>query len=66
VATTSSPLAPLLVIPRRVAHVKRFYRENFPNVKPPRDYHRLYSNDSWAVYGGRCNFTYYTPIDPPS
>jgi hypothetical protein len=62
----AAPLGPLLVVPRSVPHVKRFYRENFPNVKPPSDYRRLYMNDSWSVYVGRCGSSYSRPTGPPS
>jgi hypothetical protein len=46
----ADPLGRLLVVPRRVPHVKRFYRENFPNVTPPASYRAIYSNDSWKVF----------------
>jgi hypothetical protein len=54
----ASPLGPLLVVPRPVPHVKRFYRENFPRVTVPRGYRKLYTNDSWSVYwrSGSCTF----------
>ncbi len=50
VASGASPLGRLLVVPRRVGHVKRFYRENFPRVPRPRGYENLYANGSWRVY----------------
>jgi hypothetical protein len=52
----ASPLGPMLVTPRPVPHVKRFYRENFPRVPPPRGYRELYENGSWSVYyrSGSC------------
>ena len=50
VANGESPLSRLLLVPRRVSHVRRFYRENFPRVEPPADYRRLYENGSWRVF----------------
>jgi hypothetical protein len=46
----ADPLGRLLVVPRRVPHVRRFYKENFPNVTPPASYRAIYGNDSWKVY----------------
>jgi hypothetical protein len=62
VEKNASPLRELLVTPRAVPHVKRFYRENFPRVTPPRSYSELYENGSWSVYyrSGSC------PTGPPS
>ena len=53
----ASPLGPILVEPRAVPHVKRFYRENFPRVTLPRGYSKLYTNDSWSVYYRRGSCT---------
>ena len=51
----ASPLAGLLVVPRRTALPKRFYKQNFPTVQPPASYITLYENRSWRVYSApRC------------
>ena len=52
----ASPLQAILVTPRPVPHVRRFYRENFPRVTPPRGYGELYENGSWSVFyrAGSC------------
>jgi hypothetical protein len=48
-------LTSLLLVPRDTRPVRRFYRDAFPQVKPPRDYRRLYRNRDWAVYADpRC------------
>jgi hypothetical protein len=46
----ADPLGRLLVVPRRVPHVKRFYKENFPNVTLPASYRAIYGNGSWRVF----------------
>jgi hypothetical protein len=61
----ADPLGRLLVVPRPVPHVKRFYRENFPRVKAPADYRPLYANGSWSVYAAPgCGGA--SPTGPPS
>jgi hypothetical protein len=45
----ASPLGRLLVLPRAVPHVRTFYRQNFPMVRPPASYRPIYANDSWRV-----------------
>ena len=45
----ASPLGRVLVLPRAVPHVKRFYGPNFPHVKPPPTYRPVYANGSWRV-----------------
>jgi len=45
----AQPLGRLLLLPRSVPHMKNFYKQNFPKVKPPADYGLLYSNGSWKV-----------------
>jgi hypothetical protein len=46
----ASPLGRLLLVPRRVRLVKRFYRDAFPEVAPPAGYATLHRNRSWRVY----------------
>ena len=46
----ASPLGRLLLVPREVRRVTRFYRGEFPRVAPPEDYRTLYENRSWRVY----------------
>jgi hypothetical protein len=48
----ASPLGELLLVPRRVPNVRRFYRENFPRRtgRRPAGWRTLYSNGSWRVY----------------
>ena len=55
VESDASPLGELLLVPRRAAHVRRFYRENFPRVARPPGYATLYANGSWRVLASpRC------------
>jgi hypothetical protein len=49
----ADPLGRLLVLPRRVPHVRRFYKENFPNVSPPASYRAIYGNGSWKVFAAK-------------
>ena len=54
----TSPLGRLLLVPRRVRLVTRFYRENFPRVRRPAGYRTLYENRSWRVYAAEgCGVT---------
>ena len=46
----AAPLGRILVVPRKVPHVRRFYKENFPNVTPPASYRAIYGNGSWKVF----------------
>ena len=43
-------LGPVLVVPRDVPHVRRFYKENFPRASPPASFRKIYSNGSWKVF----------------
>ena len=45
-----SPLGRLLVVPRDRRMTRRFYREEFPRVRPPASYETIYRNDAWRVY----------------
>lgn len=48
----ASPLSQLLLIPRDVPNVRRFYRENYPRrtARRPPGWRTLYANRSWKVY----------------
>jgi hypothetical protein len=46
----ASSIGPILVLPRKVPWVRRFYKKNFPHVAPPSGYRRIYANGSWNVY----------------
>ena len=48
----TSPLGELLLIPRDVKSVRRFYRENYPRrtARRPPGWRTLYANRSWKVY----------------
>jgi hypothetical protein len=52
IARRASPLGRLLLVPRRVRNVTRFYRENFPRrtARRPPGWSTLYQNRSWRVY----------------
>ena len=39
----------LLLFPRHVRVVRRFYKENFPQARPPATYRELYRNATWKV-----------------
>ena len=49
VANDASPLADVLLLPRNVPLMRRFYQENFPRLKPPPGYREIYRNDAWRV-----------------
>ena len=48
----TSPLSELLLIPRDVRHVRRFYRSNYPRrtARRPPGWKTIYSNRTWKVY----------------
>ncbi|MDQ5808087.1 MAG: hypothetical protein M3320_05360 [Actinomycetota bacterium] len=48
----TSPLGELLLVPRKVGNVRRFYRANFPKraAQRPPGWRTLYVNRSWKVY----------------
>jgi hypothetical protein len=48
----SSPLSDLLLVPRDVRNVRRFYRANHPRrtARRPPGWRTLYLNRSWKVY----------------
>jgi hypothetical protein len=44
------PVGGPLLVPRRTYYARHFYKENFPTVKPPPGYHRVYENRTWRVF----------------
>ena len=52
IAKGASPLGRLLLVPRDVRNVRRFYRENFPRRtgRRPPGWRTLYANRSWKVF----------------
>jgi hypothetical protein len=51
----ASPLRGVLLLPRRVALMRRFYQENYPQLAPPRGYRQIYRNAAWRVLAApRC------------
>jgi len=49
VAAGASPLRDVLLAPRRVPLMRRFYQENFPRVTVPPGYREIYRNAAWRV-----------------
>jgi len=49
VANRASPLRDVLLLPRRVPLMRRFYQENFPRLEPPPGYEEIYRNAAWRV-----------------
>jgi hypothetical protein len=45
----ASPLADVLLQPRRVPLMRRFYQENFPPIETPPGYREIYRNAAWRV-----------------
>jgi hypothetical protein len=45
-----SPLGRVLLVPRDKKMTRRFYREEFPRVRPPASYETIYQNQAWRVY----------------
>jgi hypothetical protein len=45
----TAPFGRVLVLPRSSPVTRRFYRSNFPHVRPPAGYVQIYSNRSWRV-----------------
>ena len=46
----ASPLQRVLLAPRDVRAMRRFYDEEYPRIEPPADYRVIYRNDSWRVF----------------
>jgi hypothetical protein len=49
VAAGASPLRDVLLLPRQVPLMRRFYQENFPRVAVPPGYREIYRNAAWRV-----------------
>lgn len=45
----ASPLRRVLLAPRNVRSMRRFYDEEYPEITPPGSYRPVYRNDSWRV-----------------
>jgi len=55
IATNASPLRGVLLQPRRVPLMRRFYQENFPRIAVPAGYAEIYRNAAWRVVAApRC------------
>jgi hypothetical protein len=50
VANDASPLRDVLILPRNVPLMRRFYQENYPKLRPPAGYEPIYRNAAWRVY----------------
>jgi hypothetical protein len=46
----ASPLQRVLLAPRDVRSMRRFYDEEYPRIEPLADYRRVYRNRSWRVF----------------
>ncbi len=46
----ASPLRRVLLAPRDVRSMRRFYDEQYPRIEPPADYRPVYRNASWRVF----------------
>jgi hypothetical protein len=46
----ASPLQPVLLLPRDVRAMRRFYDEEYPRIQPPADHVLVHRNDSWRVF----------------
>jgi hypothetical protein len=49
VAGGASPLRDVLLLPRRVPLMRRFYQENFPRLQAPAGWREIHRNDAWRV-----------------
>jgi hypothetical protein len=49
IAAGASPLRDVLLTPRRVPLMRRFYQENFPRIDVPPGYREIYRNGAWRV-----------------
>ena len=50
VANGESPMRDVLLLPRNVPLMRRFYQENFPRLEPPPGYLQIYRNQAWRVF----------------
>jgi hypothetical protein len=46
----ASPLQRVLLAPRDVRPLRRFYDEEYPRIQPPADFRPVYRNRSWRVF----------------
>jgi hypothetical protein len=46
----ASPLERVLLAPRDVRSLRRFYDEEYPEIRPPAGYEAVYRNRSWRVF----------------
>jgi hypothetical protein len=46
----ASPLQRVLLAPRDVRTMRRFYDEDYPRIQPPAGYRPVYRNASWRVF----------------
>jgi hypothetical protein len=46
----ASPLQRVLLLPRDVRAMRRFYDEEYPRIQPPAAYRPVYRNRSWRVF----------------
>jgi hypothetical protein len=46
----ASPLQRVLLAPREVRSMRRFYDEEYPRIQPPADYGVVHRNGSWRVF----------------
>jgi hypothetical protein len=46
----ASPLQRVLLLPRDVRAMRRFYDEEFPRMEPPAGWRAVHRNDSWRVF----------------
>jgi hypothetical protein len=49
VAGGASPLRDVLLLPRRVPLMRRFYQENFPRLQAPAGWREIHRNEAWRV-----------------
>jgi hypothetical protein len=49
VAGGESPLRDVLLLPRRVPLMRRFYQENFPRLRAPAGWREIHRNEAWRV-----------------
>jgi hypothetical protein len=45
-----SPMGGVLIVPRDRRITRRFYRDDFPRVRPPAGYETIHVNRAWRVY----------------
>jgi hypothetical protein len=50
VANGASPLGDVLLLPRNVPLMRRFYQENYPQLDPPPGWRQIWRNAAWRVF----------------